>query len=120
MRNLHGFKDEDFGFRFSNEANVKKYVTGTKGGLNIKKTEEVLTRQAAMEEFCFLALRKTEGISPNRFKIKFGVDIGSIYAEVIDKLKREGLLEVSDISIKLTERGMKYGNRAFSEFLLSP
>ena len=107
-----------FGVRLSNTSNVREYIDSIRRGLNIKETEEILTQKSAMEEFCFLALRKAEGIDLKRFKAKFGLDIGCIYAEVIDKLKYEGLIEVSENHIKLNERGMKYGNYVFAEFLI--
>ena len=107
-----------FGLRLSNTSNVSKYIDDLKGGLNIKQTEEILTQQSAMEEFCFLALRKAEGINLKRFKGKFGIDICTIYNGVINKLKNEGLIEVSNEYIRLNERGMKYGNYAFAEFLI--
>lgn len=109
-----------FGVRLSNISDIRGYIDSIKSGLNIKETEEILTQKAAMEEFCFLALRKTDGIDLKRFKAKFGFDIYSIYAEVIDKLECEGLIEVSDSHIKLNGRGMKYGNHAFAEFLIDP
>ena len=112
-------REYPFGVRLSNISNIREYIDGIKNGLNIKEIEEILTQKTAMEEFCFLALRKAEGIDVKRFKTKFGLDISSVYAEVIEKLKREGLIDVSDEYIKLNERGMKYGNYAFAEFLIS-
>ena len=112
--------ESSFGVRLSNILDIREYIDGIKSGLNIKGTEEILTQRAAIEEFCFLALRKAEGIDLKRFKTKFGLDIYFIYAEVIDKLKREGLIEISDSHIKLNEHGMKYGNYAFAEFLIDP
>ena len=112
--------ESSFGVRLSNILDIREYIDGIKSGLNIKEIEEILTQKTAMEEFCFLALRKAEGIDLKRFKAKFGLDIYFIYAEVIDKLKRKGLIEVSDSHIKLNERGTKYGNYAFSEFLIDP
>ena len=110
--------ESPFGLRLSNISNVKEYVNGIKCGLNIKQTEEVLTQKSAMEEFCFLALRKAEGINLKRFKEKFKISIYNIYSNVIDKLKHERLIEISNDYIKLNEKGMKYGNHAFAEFLI--
>ena len=109
-----------FGLRLSNVSNVKEYINKMESGSDIKLTEEIITRKAAIEEFCFLALRKIEGIELNLFKHKFNEDIYSIYDETINKLQNEGLIKVSEHNIKLTERGMKYGNHVFSEFLLNP
>ena len=109
--------ESPFGVRLSNISNVAEYISNFKSGLNIRTTEEILTQKSAMEEFCFLALRKAEGIDLKRFKDKFRIDIYNVYNDVIDKLKREELIEVSNEHIKLNERGMKYGNYAFAEFL---
>ena len=109
--------ESPFGVRLSNISNVAEYIINFKSGLNIRTTEEILTQKSAMEEFCFLALRKAEGIDLKRFKEKFRIDIYNVYNDVIDKLKREELIEVSNEHIKLNERGMKYGNYAFAEFL---
>ena len=109
-----------FGVRLSNISDIRGYINSIKSRLNVKEIEEILIQKSAMEEFCFLALRKAEGIDLERFKAKFGLDIGTVYAEVIDKLKCEGLIEVSDSHIKLNGRGMKYGNYAFAEFLIDP
>ena len=108
------FTDKDFGVRFSNVANVSEYIKGVD-----KCLEEIVTKERAIEEFCFLSLRKAEGIDIAKFKFKFGEDINSLYSKVIDKLNQQGLIEIENSHIKLTNRGMKYGNYVFSEFLLS-
>ena len=105
-------RNSEFGVRFSNVADIKKYIKGVD-----KCLEEIVTKERAMEEFCFLSLRKAEGIDIKKFKHKFGVSINSIYNEVIHKLTQQGLIDVTNEQIKLTKRGMKYGNYAFAEFL---
>ena len=77
-----------------------------------------MTREIAMEEFAFLALRTATGIDRRRFEKRFGVPLDSIYADAIAKLKRQSLLAEDAAGVRLTELGMKYGNMAFEEFLL--
>lgn len=84
---------------------------------------EILSREAQMEEYMFLGLRKTEGVSQDKFKELYGQEIESIYGEVIAKLCREGLLQVTETEaghkyIGLTENGINVSNYAMSEFLL--
>ena len=71
-----------------------------------------------MEEFAFLALRTATGVDKRRFCETFGCAIREVYGEAIGRLQAAGLVEESAESIRLTELGMKFGNRVFEEFLL--
>ncbi len=80
---------------------------------------EVLSIRAQMEEFMFLGLRKTEGISAGRFYQTFHKKIEEIYGGVIGELCRKELLVRSGDSIRLTERGMDVSNGVLCGFLLN-
>ena len=97
-------------------SNVRDVATYIKKNFSI--VEEVVTPQAAMEEFCFLGLRMTEGISARTFEKNFGKNIFDVFGGVIDKNRRFGLLEVDGDKIFLTARGMSLGNEVFADFLL--
>ena len=99
--------------RTSNTRDVATYIEK-----NISVVEEVVTRQAAMEEFCFLGLRIVDGISARTFEKNFGENIFDVFGKVIDKNRRLGLLEVDGEKIFLTTRGMSLGNEVFADFLL--
>ena len=71
-----------------------------------------------MEEFCFLALRTRGGISSSAFRQCFGQEIDDVYADVLQELQSDGLVEVDKEGVRLTSLGMKLGNRVFAEFLL--
>ena len=71
-----------------------------------------------MEEFMFLGLRKTEGISREEFSAAFGRDIFDVYGAQLRKMSGQGLIEVSDGRVRLTERGTDVSNYVFSEFIL--
>ena len=104
--------------RQSNVANVNEYIEGIKKHRDVSIIEEIITTQSAMEEFCFLSLRTTEGIDINKFKSKFNVDIEQIFGSVIHQLCLQNLIEFKNERVKLTEHGMKFGNVVFAEFLL--
>ena len=79
---------------------------------------EELTREAQMEEFMFLGLRMTKGISEIDFVSMFGVKIEGVYGPVIERLIGDGLLKREGVWISLTEWGMDVSNFVLSEFLL--
>ena len=77
-----------------------------------------LSNKDMMEEFMFLGLRMTEGVSEKKFKMDFGRNIDAVYGEVIEKLEKQHLLERKEGRIKLTDRGVDISNYVMSEFLL--
>lgn len=77
-----------------------------------------LSNKDMMEEFMFLGLRMTEGVSEEKFEMDFGRNIDKVYGDVIEKLEKQQLLEKKDGRIKLTDRGVDISNYVMSEFLL--
>ena len=114
-----GAHSYDGKIRTSNISNVAEYIKKIRAGYDVSQIEEIVTTNAAMEEFCFLGLRMTAGIDAKNFFNKFGKNIFDIYGKVIEKNLRLGLLKVDGDKIFLTERGMKVGNIVFADFLLS-
>lgn len=106
------------GQRYENVREIPAYIEGIRTGKGVRRQEETMTREIAMEEFAFLALRTARGIDRARFERRFGVPLEAVYADAIAKLKRQGLLEADEAGVHLTPLGMKYGNMAFAEFLL--
>lgn len=104
--------------RFANTADVREYIAIIKEGKLPTSETQLLTRTEALEEFCFLALRTTEGISFARFAEKFGCNFRNVYGHSIEGLQRDRLAALDEKRLWLTPRGMRYGNRAFAEFLL--
>ena len=111
----HGY---DGKIRTSNISDVAAYIKKIRAGGDVSELEEIVTRQAAMEEFCFLGLRMTAGISAKIFRERFSKDIFDVYGAVIEKNLKLGLLEIDGDKIFLTDRGMKIGNVVFADFLL--
>lgn len=103
----------DGALRTSNVRDVAAYLSGAAPVL-----EEVVTRRAAMEEFCFLGLRMTDGISAQAFAEKFGASLFEVFGAVVDANRRRGLLEVDGDKLRLTTRGLALGNEVFADFLL--
>lgn len=102
--------------RFKNTEWLDEYLTDNK---YMEKTDEqILSTTECMEEFMFLGLRMTKGVSKVRFKETFGSSMEEIYGSVVAKLKEQGLLEEADDFVRLTECGLDVSNRVWVEFLL--
>lgn len=113
-----GAHSYDGKFRKSNILNVTDYIKKIRAGLPVSKVEEVVTINAAMEEFCFLGLRMTAGIDAEIFHKRFDKNIFDVFGSVIEKNIRRGLLAIDGNKISLTAAGMKIGNVVFADFLL--
>lgn len=77
-----------------------------------------LTKENKMEEFMFLGLRRTDGISKNEFYRRFGVKYDTIYGKVTKKFLEQELLIHVDDRIFLSERGIDVSNSVMCEFLM--
>ena len=129
------------GARFSNTREMEEYLQILRQeeldadsvwqGLRCDK--ELLSVQDSMEEFMFLGLRLTGGISESDFEKRFGQTMRSVYGMRLEKLEDQGLLskkkvlcladtedraETEDTIWTLTELGLDVSNSVFAEFLL--
>ena len=65
----------------------------------------------------FLGLRKIKGVSRAKFKDSFGSSMEEIYGDVIEDMKKEGLMCEHGDYRRLTERGIDVSNYVMSGFL---
>lgn len=79
---------------------------------------EVLSQKDEMEEYMFLGLRKTKGVSKTRFKQEFGAEMEHVYKKVLADMESKQLLEQKGDFVRLTEKGIDVSNYVMSEFLL--
>lgn len=108
--------------RWKNEEDLDVYIRKWQSGISPERYEEqVLTTQMQMEEYMFLGLRMTEGISMSAFAETFGRSLEAVYGKALDTLEREALIERTRIGqeehILLTQRGVDLSNYVFTFFL---
>ena len=70
-----------------------------------------------MEEFMFLGLRLTQGVSMEKFQTEFGRTIQEVYPGIVEKYICNGLLNVQNERILLSKKGIDVSNLVMSEFL---
>lgn len=103
--------------RFSNTRAMEKYLRDAGNPEKIRENWEKLSVQDQMEEFMFLGLRMTEGISRKKFLKEFGKTLEEIYEQPLRKLEKLELLETEGDCVKLTRKGISLSNQVFVEFL---
>lgn len=104
--------------RWRNTRSMEKYLKNASFPACLRRDVEILTIENRMEEFMFLGLRMTAGISKSVFAKRFGVSMNEIYGAKIEHFVREKLLTNSGDRVFLTERGMDLANMVMAEFLL--
>lgn len=100
--------------RFHNTTDLTDYL----GGDYLAYEQEKLDKKSQMEEFMFLGLRMTEGISPECFRQTFGLTVELVYGPVLQQQIADQLLKKEDGRIFLTERGLDVSNYVMAQFLL--
>ena len=111
----HGYID---GVRYANQGALKFYIDSMLEKGHSRREENTVTPKERIEEEMFLGLRLLEGVDLDIFEEKYGKRAEEIFKGVIDKNVREGCLEIEGNKLRLTRKGLFYGNDVFSEFLL--
>ncbi|MCD8037095.1 MAG: radical SAM family heme chaperone HemW, partial [Clostridiales bacterium] len=94
------------GERFRNTYDFKKYSSFE----GLSEDREVLTEDEKQEEFMFMGLRMTDGISENTFKERFSKSIYDVYGKEIRELTMEKLLISENDRLFLSDRGVDVSN----------
>ncbi|MCR5602316.1 MAG: radical SAM protein [Lachnospiraceae bacterium] len=102
--------------RYRNTTQMKEYMNAPVSSLGFDE-ELRLGLSDRMEEFMFLGLRMSSGISEDEFVRRFGRTVDESFGNVLEKLIVDGLIERNGGRIRLTEEGIDYGNYVFSRFL---
>lgn len=102
--------------RFENPSDMREY-------LNISSFDQEydhakpLSIHEQMEEFMFLGLRKTKGVSKREFEERFSCSIASVYEKPLKEAMKQDMLKEVDDHIFLTQKGTLVSNQILCEFL---
>ncbi len=109
--------------RFKNGDDLERYLEDPSG---CRTEVQALSEKEQMEEFMFLGLRLTEGVSEEEFRRCFGQEMEDVYGDVIEKyldLKllyrygRPGERGGTDRWLALTQPGLDVSNYVMQGFL---
>jgi oxygen-independent coproporphyrinogen-3 oxidase len=97
--------------RFSFPDSLEGYVAA--GPLNHSQ----VSRAAALEETFFLGLRLTSGVDLRKVAAAFGEDAIAGLDETIAELRKMGLMEKQEDTVRLTANGRLLSNEVFERFI---
>ncbi len=107
------------GVRYNNTSDMDFYCKMQGDPAVIREDRVVLTTKQKMEEFMFLGLRMSEGISISDFYDRFRMSFDAVYGDTARKLYEEGLLCMGQGRVWLTDYGIDVSNQVLAEFLLN-
>jgi oxygen-independent coproporphyrinogen-3 oxidase len=110
----HGYVQQR---RYENERGIRAYIDRLRQGQRPIVHTYPVSRQEAMENFMMLGLRLRRGVEWDRFRRQFGISIREAFPDVLQNLEEEGLLEADGQGLRLTRRGLLFGNDVFAAFL---
>lgn len=107
------------GYRYRNVSDMEEYLSLKlqNAGEAAREIQE-LSLKDRMEEFMFLGLRMTKGVSGSEFLERFGQNMWNVYGSALKKMREQKLIETEMPRVRLTELGMDVSNRVFQEFLI--
>lgn len=103
--------------RYENERGIRNYIDRLRRGERPIVHSHVVERREAMENFMMLGLRMLQGVEWERFRRQFGMSIAEAFPDVLPRLVEEGLLACDRRGLRLTRRGLLFGNEVFAAFL---
>ncbi|MFP4697884.1 MAG: radical SAM family heme chaperone HemW [Eubacteriales bacterium] len=106
------------GVRYKNTEDIKYYIKNVLHLNKIRENKNIIIKKQKMEEYMFLGLRLTQGVSKKEFLKRFNMHIEEIYKNTIYDLKDNNLIKVSNDNISLTSKGIDLSNYVFTQFLL--
>ncbi|MDO4170739.1 MAG: radical SAM family heme chaperone HemW [Lachnospiraceae bacterium] len=101
------------GQRFVNESDFTNYRYDSE-----RHEVQVLSRNEKMEEFMFLGMRMTRGVSEAEFARRFDCSMESVYGDILKRQEADGLIIRKNNCVQLTDKGLDISNYVFCDYLL--
>lgn len=101
------------GQRFVNESDFADYRYDSN-----RHEVQILSQTEKMEEFMFLGMRMTKGVSEAEFAKRFGCSMESVYGGILKRQEAEDLIIRENGCVRLTDLGLDVSNYVFCDYLL--
>ncbi len=105
--------------RYNNLNQIEKYCKNiNEDRIEENRTiQEIQRDEEKQKEYMLLGLRMIEGVNIQDFKNKFVQNPIYLFHKELEKLVKEGLLEIDLNQIKLTSKGLDFANLVWEEFI---
>jgi oxygen-independent coproporphyrinogen-3 oxidase len=105
------------GVRAMNERLPSVYIDATRAPVWSNAWDERIAGRELLGETIMVGLRLRSGVDLDRFAARFGVRAEDAFADAIVRFTANGLLEIRDGHLRLTDRGLFFGSDAMAAFL---
>ena len=96
---------------------MEEYLKDSSEPAALRRDVQELSRQECQEEFMFLGLRMTNGISEIEFEKTFGEGMPDKYKKILEKYEQSGFLEKNQEWWCFSRKGIHVSNQILAEFL---
>lgn len=103
--------------RYNNTENMEEYLMDSHRPDSLRREIQRLTEQECQEEFMYLGLRMTKGISEKEFERVFGRQLPDRYKHILEKYERTGFMERNHEWWCFSRKGIHVSNQILAEFL---
>lgn len=94
-----------------------RYCELIEGEKPVVGEEEWLEPEASFRETVIMGLRMTQGVSRERLRQRYNMDIETCYGPTLTRLMNQGLLELSATTLRLTSTGRRFANQVMAELV---
>lgn len=105
--------------RYSNITEVEEYIENI--NKNLIKNNMIVNEEQSIndkqKEFVMLGLRRIQGIMLEDFYKKFNMRLEKVFENEIETLKKQGLIEIDNYNIKLSNLGIDLANLVWEKFV---
>lgn len=110
----HGYVEQ---LRHMNIKGVREYIEWIRQGKRPILDTHIVEIEEEMENFMILGLRLLKGIHRQEFEKRYQKKMEDVFGDVLNSLEEKGLLAQENGRIKLTEKGLLFGNDVFASFI---
>ncbi|MGM9974636.1 MAG: radical SAM family heme chaperone HemW [Clostridiaceae bacterium] len=106
------------GHRTKNAGTIEEYIDLMNNRGHAIIEEHINTKKDDIEEFIFMGMRMTHGISLKTFEERFNIPFRDLYNNVLLKFEHEKLIIVQNDRLVFTKKGVEFSNLVLADFLL--
>lgn len=103
--------------RYTNIESPQNYIRRINQNESVIGEKEYISEKDQLFETIMLGLRLTSGIDRRAFKDKFRKDILYYFRITIERFVNQGLMEITEQHVKLTEKGLDLADSVILEFM---
>lgn len=103
--------------RYANVKTIREYLERNDQHKLPIADYTIVTKEEQMENFMMLGLRLMDGVSEKEFNTRYHLHIEQVFGTILQSLFAKGLLYKEKERIKLSEKGILFGNDVFAAFL---